>query len=426
MNPPFISWQGMDDAQKQRLSERLGGLASKRPDYASVFFYNAVNALPVNGVLGAVLPASLLDGESYVDLRAHIAGKINPHLIARLGSHTVFADAVVDAGLYVGARAQLDRPTLAVWSNHKANSSARALRRLRTVTPETVKSYAIDTGNFSVYAADHLGRDGSSWAPRSFAAYRVLQAVIDLPRAKSLFDVSQGTITGLNTVFLVSREYVEALPKSERKYFRPAVVNNSIIHGVLNDATYVFYPHGKGLEIESEETLIKKLKIFATDRLLPNKAALRKRSRIKPDQWWVLSLPRQKLDAVGPKILSTYFGGAGSFAWDPDGRYIPIQGYGWATKIAALAGYEEAYLALLNHPLTDTLLSGVSNNVSGGQWNLSERYVNHLPLPELQPDTPLAEVLSGIGSTLAKGDQPDYDLWTRTVYEAYGLLTPQA
>jgi len=49
-----------------------------------------------------------------------------------------------------------------------------------------------------------------------------------------------------------------------------------------------------------------------------------------------------------------------------------------------------------------------------------------LPLPELQPDTPLAEVLSGIGSTLAKGDQPDYDLWTRTVYEAYGLLTPQA
>jgi adenine-specific DNA-methyltransferase len=421
MNPPFISWQGMGEEQKQRLTERLGALASKRPDYASAFFYNAVNALPDGGVIGAVLPASLLDGESYVELRNSIAAVVKPHLIARLGSHTVFADAVVDAGLYVGVRGQFDRPPLAVWSNHKADSSARALRRLRSITPQTVKAYVADNGDFSVYAAEHLGRDGSSWAPRSYTAYRLLQEIHGLPLAKTLFDVSQGTITGLNSVFLVSRDYVQDLPKNERKYFRPAVVNNSIVEGVLNDTTYVFYPHGKGLEIDSEETLLKKLKVFSADRLLPNKAALRKRSRIKPNQWWVLSLPRQKLDAVGPKILSTYFGGSGSFAWDPDGRYIPIQGYGWAPKMEDIAGCEVAYLALLNHPLIDILLSGVSNNLSGGQWNLSERYVNQLPLPKLQPDVPLTEVLIGMGSALSNGEPPDRDLWTRTVHQAYGL-----
>ena len=425
MNPPFISWQGMGEAQKQRLTERLGTLASKRPDYASAFFLSATQALPPGGVVGAVLPASLLDGASYVDLRKAIAADIKPHLIARLGSHTVFADAIVDAGLYVGVRGQLDRPPLAVWSNHKADSSAHALRRLRSITPQTVKGCVIDNGDFSVYAAEHLGRNGSSWAPRSYTAYRLLQQVHDLPEAESLFDVSQGTITGLNSVYLVSREYVQALPKGERKYFRPAVVNNSIVDGVLNDATYVFYPHGKGLEIDSEEVLNKKLKVFAADRLFPNKAALRKRSRIKPDQWWVLSLPRQKLDAVGPKIISTYFGGAGSFAWDPDGRYIPIQGYGWAPKTEDIAGCELAYLALLNHSLIDTLLSGVANNLSGGQWNLSERYVNHLPLPKLRPDSPLTDVLGGIGSAVAKGEPPDSDFWTRMVYQAYGLK-PQA
>ncbi|QIL19748.1 N-6 DNA methylase [Thermomonas sp. HDW16] len=421
MNPPFISWQGMGDAQKQRLTDRLGALASKRPDYASAFFYNAVNALPNGGVIGAVLPASLLDGESYVELRNTIAAEVKPHLIARLGSHTVFADAVVDAGLYVGVRGQLDRPPLAVWSNHKADSSARALRRLRSITPQTVKGYVADNGDFSVYAAEHLGQDGRSWAPRSYTAYRLLQEIHGLPLAKTLFDVSQGTITGLNSVYLVSREYAENLPKGERKYFRPAVVNNSIVDGVLNDTTYVFYPHGKGLEIDSEEMLLKKLKVFAADRLLPNKVALRKRSRIKPDQWWVLSLPRQRLDAVGPKILSTYFGGSGSFAWDPDGRYIPIQGYGWAPKTAEIAGCEEAYVALLNHPLTDILLSGVSNNLSGGQWNLSERYVNQLPLPKLLPDAPITETLIGMGSALNSGESPDRDLWTRAVYQAYGL-----
>ncbi len=421
MNPPFVSWQGMNEVQRQRVTERLGALSSKRPDYASVFFFNAANALGENGVIGAVLPASLLDGESYVDLRQAIANIVRPHLIARLGSHTVFADAMVDAGLYVGVRGQIDRPPLAVWSSHKADSSARALRRLRSITPMQVSSHAFDGGDYSVYAAEHLGRDGTSWAPRPYAAYQLLQEVGHLPKVGSLFDVSQGTITGLNSVFLVPREYVEALPKGERKYFRPAVVNNSITNGVLNDNTYVFYPHGKGLEIDSEEVLLKKLKVFSADRLVPNIAALRKRSRIKADQWWVLSLPRQKLDAKGPKLLSTYFGGAGSFAWDSDGRYIAIQGYGWTPKSNAIGGCETAYLALLNHPLVDTLLSGVSNNLSGGQWNLSERYVNHLPLPKLRADETITEVLTVIGNALAQGQPIDRDMWNRSVSAAFGL-----
>lgn len=421
MNPPFISWQGMNDAQRQRVTDRLGALSSKRPDFASVFFFNAANALRDGGVVGAVLPASLLDGESYVDLRQAIANAVSPHLIARLGSHTVFADAVVDAALYVGVKGQIDRPPLAVWSNHKADSSARALRRLRTIIPHQVHDYIFDGGDYSVYAADHLGRDGGTWAPRSYVAYRLLNEVGHLPRASALFDVSQGSITGLNSAFLVSRDFVEALPKGERKYFRPAVVNNSINDGQLNDKTYVFYPHGKGLEIESEEALIKKLKVFASDRLLPNKAALRRRSAIKSDQWWVLTRPRQKLDAIGAKILSTYFGGAGSFAWDPDGRYVPIQGYAWAPKNDDISGCEIAYLALLNHPLIDTLLSGVSNNLSGGQWNLSERYVNNLPLPKLQLGTALTEVLTSVGNGLARGEQVDANMWEKAVYGAYGL-----
>jgi len=421
MNPPFISWQGMDDVQRQRVTKRLGALSSKRPDYASVFFFNAVNALEVGGAIGTVLPASLLDGESYVDLRQSIANAVKPHLIARLGSHTVFADAMVDAALYVGVHGQIDRPTLAVWSNHKADSSARALRRVRSISPMQVITYVFDSGDYSVYAAEHLGRDGGSWAPRSYTAYRLLKEVSQLPPAESLFDVSQGTITGLNSVFLVSREYVEALPKRERKYFRPAVINNSIIDGRLTDETYVFYPYGKSLEIESEESLLKKLKVFSGDRLIPNKAALRKRSATKSDQWWALTRPRQKLDAKGPKLISTYFGGAGSFAWDSDGRYIPIQGYGWVSKSDEIEGCEVAYLALLNHPLIDTLLSGVSNNLSGGQWNLSERYVNRLPLPKLERNDVITEALTAIGNALVQGMHVDRDVWTRSVHAAYGL-----
>lgn len=425
MNPPFISWQGMSLDQKQRLAQRLGELTSKRPDYASAFFFNAAAALPAGGVVGAVLPASLLDGDSYVNLRKTVSERIAPHLIARLGSHTVFADALVDAGLYVGVCDRLSRSPLIVWSNHKADSSSRALRYLRSLTPQSDAVPVLATSDYSVYSDPQLGSDGKSWAPRSYNAYRLLQAVAQLPRTGSIFDIYQGTITGLNSAFLVSREYVHTLPKSERKYFRPAVVNASIVHGALNDSTYVFYPYGGNLEIESEASLFKSLKTFSADRLLPHQAALRKRAIVGSDRWWELTRPRRKLDSAGAKILSTYFGKAGSFAWDPDGRYIPIQGYAWVPKSDDITGCELAYLALLNHPLTDTLLSGVSNNLSGGQWNLSERYVNHLPLPILDCQSELAAVLDGIGAAMTRAERTDESLWTKAVYQAYRLPLPE-
>lgn len=428
MNPPFISWQGMSDAQKACVDDRIGDLVTNRPDYASAFFYNAIQALPDGGVVGAVLPASLLDGESYIKWRKAIAEQISPHLIARLGSHTVFSDAVVDPALYIGVKGTLGRPPLALWSNHKADSSSRALRRLRSISPADVDGYLYDDedGDFSVYGATHLGQGSDRWAPRPYRAYQLLQTVDRLPTAKSLFDVSQGAITGLNGAFLVSREYVQSLPKGERKFFRPAVVNDSICGGVLLDTTYVFFPYGPELTIESEEVLFKKLKRFSADRLLPNKAALMKRASPKPEQWWQLTRPRLQLDAKGAKLVSTYFGTNGSFAWDPDGSYVVVQGYGWTSKSNAVAGQELAYLALLNHPLMDTLLSAVSNNLSGGQWNLSERYVNHLPLPRFTPDHPLLESLQGLGGALARGVSLNSNAWTRAVYAAYDLMAPQA
>lgn len=424
MNPPFISWQGMSSAQKERVSERLGALVAKRPDYASAFFHCAVESLSERGVIGAVLPASLLDGESYVNWRQSIAGQAAPHLIARLGSHTAFfADAIVDAALYVGVRAELNRPALALWSNHKADSSSHALRRLRSISPDKINGYIYDdeSGGFSIYAADHLGRDGGAWAPRPYAAYQLLKRASDLPKVKQLFDVSQGAITGLNNAFIVNRDYVESLPKGERKYFRPAVVNDSIVNGALRDSTYVFYPYGHGLDIESEEALEKKVKNFYQDRLKPNKAALLKRSRIRADRWWVLSLPRQAIDKKGGKLVSTYFGSSGSFAWDPDGSYVVVQGYAWTTKSSNISGQELAYLALLNHPIVDTLLSAVSNNLAGGQWNLSERYVNSLPLPKFKEDDPLLETLIGYGGALAKGLPIDSSAWDSAASAAYRL-----
>ena len=64
-----------------------------------------------------------------------------------------------------------------------------------------------------------------------------------------------------------------------------------------------------------------------------------------------------------------------------------------------------AIVATLNAPITNTLLAGVSNNLSGGQWNLSKRFVERMPLIDAQklPDS-LLEPLTHIGEQMAKGE----------------------
>ncbi len=42
-----------------------------------------------------------------------------------------------------------------------------------------------------------------------------------------------------------------------------------------------------------------------------------------------------------------------------------------------------AYLAILNSELFSELLAASSSSMAGGQWNLSTRYVQNIPLPKL-------------------------------------------
>ena len=59
MNPPFISWEVMDDTQRANVSAILGELNKKRPNTASAFLWNAVNCMKENSVLGCVIPTSI-------------------------------------------------------------------------------------------------------------------------------------------------------------------------------------------------------------------------------------------------------------------------------------------------------------------------------------------------------------------------------
>lgn len=391
MNPPFKSWNLMSE-EEQRLSREYLGLSYK-PNLAMVFAHRALSALGPTGTLAMVAPNSLLEGVSGKHLRDELAELLSPRLVAHLGDQNIFARALVDAGIYVGTRSSAENALTAIlWADsspHSINHALRGLRRWRGAEVDPLSA-----PGYSVYRRDDVGRSGAPWIARRYESWRSYEAVRNNKRmvaAKKLFDVKQGVRTG-NDAFIVTRAYYEKLPERERRYFRPAVMNPSISDGVLNDNYYVFYPHTVGVPaIAEEQDFRDRLPTYYRDRLLPAQAKLSaRRTLVRGGQsWWELLEHRAWQEVCEPKIVSKYFGGSRSFAFDQRGQFVVVVGNAWLIEKGAVSlaiTDDEVYLAVLtylNSSITESLLKYVSIQVSGGQADLTKKYVANLPIPNL-------------------------------------------
>jgi adenine-specific DNA-methyltransferase len=415
MNPPFTSWQGMTDQQRQSVTQTLDTVSRIRPDLSHAFLWKAKSCVRTGGAIGTVLPASFLDASSAEHLRQNLAEQMSAKLIARLGSHLLFSGAIIDAALYVARKGEDSRePTVSFWADYRSASNSAGLRALRRACcfPRS-GNYPIVGDGFSIYLNDTLGRDEKSWAPRPYEPWRLLNSLSHLPRVRDLFDIKQGIRTGSVKVFTLPKEEWQSLPKEERTYFRPAVVNESIRHGYLDCTRYVFYPYGEKT-IHREAELAERVGLFYQRHLLPNKEDLLHRAWVNTDRWWELARYRTWQVSRVPKIVSTYFGDAGSFAWDESGDFVVVQGFAWLPRKrrALPRGVHLGYLAILNSRLFSELLSAASNNVGGGQWNLSKKFLDGIPMPDLHGSdsgSTILSALSEIGHSLHSGEEIDVD-----------------
>jgi hypothetical protein len=212
--------------------------------------------------------------------------------------------------------------------------------------------------------------------------------------ANKLFQIKQGIRLG-NDVFVVPKEYVQSLrKKSEQRFFRPAVMNPSVVDGKLSDAYYAFYPYTHGLpSITSEKELEDNVPQYYRDLLLPAKPVLKVRKTLARQtelKWWDLLWPRSWQKGRHAKIVSKYFGGIRSFAFDKTGDFVVVVGNGWLLRRGAIGQLEQeitdeevylAILAYLSSTLARDLLEYVSVQVSGGQLDLSNKYISQLPVP---------------------------------------------
>ena len=404
MNPPFIAWATMDKMQRDQVRETLGPRLKGRADYSMAFVTRALEQLNRGGAVGTLLPASLLSLQAAEAWREDLAGDGSVRFLASLGDYGLFAHALVQVAALVIAPGKSDgEPATGLVAANDPIATGDALRGLRrSRKAETPPMVTEDAWRLFTFNAQGL-KGRSNWRFIPPAAQEALNRAWEggAARLDEVFEVKQGVRTGLNAVFVLNAHQLKALPPKERSYFKPAVMNDSLEAGQLLTKHWVFYPYRADEALFAhQEALLKAVPIYAQRFLLPNRAALARRSGIAGgdhENWWGLVRPRNTwaLRAI-PRLVSKYFGGVGSFARDLNGAFIIVQGFGWLPRWIEPQVFEEdsdeqltlgdeeglllsAYGALLNSPLFGRLLELHSAHVAGGQHDLSP------PLRERDP-----------------------------------------
>ena len=452
MNPPFISWLALTSQQRSHMREVLGRQLTGRGDYSMAFVTRALAALRLGGALGTLLPGSLLTLQAANDWRTSLLDQADLRFITSLGDYSIFRYAQVQVSAIVLAKrrgtdaAESDNVTALVTGSHPEATST-ALRKLRRTTDTGFKEISDDGWQLFQANASRFRRR-PTWrliVPSTEAALSQLTESGRIAPIGELFAVRQGVRTGMNSVFILTTDQLEALGASEKKWFRQASINDSIHDGTIRTGHYIFYPYNDdGLAINDEEQLAFALPTYYQRYLQPNRDRLSKRASIVRSErgdWWGLSERRTWALDRSPRIVSKYFGGPGSFALDCEASYIVVQGFAWIPKWTSVSDDEQsatlvfslgarevlaAYSAILNSDTFARLLHIYSQHVAGGQYDLSWRFVRHVPIPNVsalmteERTGPVALALADIGRKYGSAEPLRRHRAERLVAELYG------
>lgn len=384
MNPPFISWELLNKQDRVIVQESLGNVAKKKPNLASVFIYKAVNHLKENGIIGTVMPSSILLMDSYKKLRERIVEQLTLLLVGKLGNF-VFKDALTDASILIGNRPKSSELPLLVWSKNEKGIINNVFRDLRKVNYNHIP-YVTENKKYNIYKPD-IYPEKENWKVISYQEQKLKKhlhkfiSLSQLKRVQDIFNVKQGIRTGNNKVFKIDLKTYNTLPDNEKVFFRPVIDNDTIKKGFLNVINYVWFPYNKnGLIIKNEIELRKKTPVFYKY-LSAHKDILEKRKGA--NLWWELTRPRNWQYTKYSKLISTEFGHSGSFAFDKKGECVVERGNAWIPKKEFKnEDYYYFYLALFNSSFFDELLSIFSKEILKG-YDIGTKYTSEIPIPEI-------------------------------------------
>tara|TARA_A100001391_G_scaffold110906_1_gene74343 strand:+ start:7240 stop:9318 length:2079 start_codon:yes stop_codon:yes gene_type:complete len=383
MNPPFLAMPEMDGEVRVRLQEILGDAFRYRPDLSMAFASLAQHHLVPGGTLATLLPAGALSQTGGVKWRDNLLQKNEVELVAVLGDHGLFRDALVNVAALVLRKTELPydvAPTM-LWASQKRGASSSALRRLRRWVAGN--RHPERTMDWSIYPTSQRQlASRPDWTPRPYSLGDLpdrLKETEGVSTVEELFHVELGVRAGTTgSAMQIDVAEYDRLPAREKKLFRPVAETRSIRHGRIQPVTWIFYPDEPMTDAEIQRSAphfharhLEHLGLAADDKIDLERAR------------------RETNKARRPRLVARAFIGTDSFAVDDDGSYVVVQGYSWLPAQALLnAPFEivtllHDYSMLLNSRVFFALLRENGRIVGGGQVDGAKNQVRKVPLPDL-------------------------------------------
>lgn len=383
MNPPFVAAPDLDPHLRDRAREILGPSYVNRPDLSMVFTTLALSHLRDGGTLATLVPAGVLGQEGGKRWRSSIVEAGSVDLVAVLGDHGLFRDALVNIAAIVlrNTHPPSRVPPVMLWASQRKGASSAALRRLRRW--HNGDRRAERTPDWSIQQGPEVAMlERENWTPRPDMLGGLpdrLRGIEHVATVGDLFHVELGIRAGkLKDRLQLPDSDFSDLPVREQRLFRPVAETRSIRDGCVRPTTWAFYPD---LPMSFEE-IAKATPVFF-ERYL---AALALARNDTVD----FARPRRETNMRrAARIVARAFISVDSFAVDADGSHVVIQGYSWLPRSPIVDGPFEVvqmladYTFILNSRLFFMLARESGRIVAGGQVDGAKSQVSRIPLPDL-------------------------------------------
>ena len=422
MNPPFVSAPDLEPALRERARQILGGAFKNRPDLSMVFTSLGLSHLKEGGTLATLLPSGVLSQRGGATWRSKIVEASDLELLAVLGDHGLFRDAIVNIAALVLRKTIEDKriKPVMLWASQKRGASSAALRRLRRWYDGDDKPDR--TIDWSIHRASRrtiLNNDDWTPRPHSLGALPDLLRLTDhVVSVDQLFRVELGIRAGKNKSSLqISTASYQRLPKRERSFFRPVAETRSIRNGRIQPVSWLFYPESP----MTADEILRVAPTFFNQHL----------SSIGFSKDAHIDLERARRDtnlSFAPRIVSRAFLSTNSFAVDANGSHVVVQGYSWLPRSSLRDSAFEIvdlladYCLILNSRIFFMLLRETCRIVGGGQVDGAKNQVKGISLPDLPAlylQSPEMKVLADKLRRLDEVEQPslqELDEFTAATY----------
>lgn len=386
MNPPFVSWELLKNKEsRDAVLEALStALKDGKPNLASAFFYKSAKSLKQNGVIGCVLPSTILTSNTYGKLRNELQEELTLNLVAKLGNY-VFEDALTDVSFLIGKKSSSNTLPKLLWNKNEKGIAQYVLRDLRKM--DANKQLTIEEKSYSIYTPSYFPIVSDSWKVISSLEDKFLKNIKRfvsdglLTTVSDIFKVQQGIRQGKKNVFKIKKEKYDIMPNVEQKLFRPVIDNDAIKNGQMFDLNYIWYPYNSSGAMFNNEKELVDIDFF-NNVIKPQEQELKGRAGIQ--EWWGHTRPRNWQYEKQMKLVSTEFGKSDSFAFDKKGDFVVERGCAWIPKKGFCLDDYYFYLACFSNNIFDLLLSIYSKQLAGGNWyDLGAKYTKNIPIPNV-------------------------------------------